>query len=449
MNYVTEYKSKVVSIEEAARHIRSGDFVGTALALGAWSRELANAICARYGELEDVTLSDSLQMDPEIILYNEEFLKMADGRINFCPGFGTALIRGINSKKLSDLYTIQGTDSGKKLAAVCDVWITQVTPPNKHGFVNLGLTNMWTMDTIRYGRASGKQRLTIGEVNDQQPIVYGENWHHVSEFDLFVENPHPMKVFKRAVPGEKEETIAKYILDLIDDGCTIQMGIGTIPEAVISHLGQKNDLGVVSEMFPTGLPQLIEQGVVTNQRKPFHKGVNVATFCLGDEDMYDYVTENPSCLFFPGSYTDNSAFIAQHPDFVAMNMAVMVDLSGQICSEGIGHKQISSPGGQLDFQMGAYQSTGGKAITVLTAARTINGKLVSSIVPELPPGTPVTVPRHYADYIVTEYGVAHIRCKSRRQRAEALIEVAHPDFREELREALKQNFYPYNGRACA
>jgi 4-hydroxybutyrate CoA-transferase len=249
------------------------------------------------------------------------------------------------------------------------------------------------------------------------------------------------------VPGQREEIIAKYILDLIDDGSTIQMGIGTIPEAVISHLGEKNDLGVVSEMFPTGLPQLIQKGVVTNKRKPFHKGVSLATFCLGDQSMYDYVTENPSCLFYPGSYTDNSAFIGQHPNFIALNMAVMVDLSGQICSEGIGHKQISSPGGQLDFQMGAYQSVGGKAITVLTASRTINGKLVSSIVPELPPGTPITVPRHYADYIITEYGVAHIRYKTRRQRAEALIEIAHPDLRDELREAVKKNFYPLNG-AC-
>jgi 4-hydroxybutyrate CoA-transferase len=445
IDYKTEYKSKIVSFEQAAKHIRSGDFVATNLALGGWSKEMVHAILARAPELEHVTLSDALQMDPTIKLYDEKFLRQAQGKIHYLPAFSSSFTRHLFEKNLADPYLAQGTDCGFKMGNVCDVWIVPVTPPNRHGFVNLGLTNMWTMDTVRVGRETGKLRLLIGEVNDQMPVVYGDNWLQVSDFSLFVEHSQPIPYFSRSTPGEKEKAIAKHILSLIDDGSTFQMGIGTIPEAVVSHLDVKNDLGVFTEMFPTGLPELIKKGVVTNKRKPIHKGVNIATFCLGDQTMYDFVTENPGCLFYPGSYCDDSNIIAQHPNFVAINMAVLVDLSGQICSEGIGHRQISATGGQLDFQIGGYRSKGGKAITVLTSARTLkDGKYASSILADLPPGTPISVPRHYADYIVTEYGVAHLKYKARQQRAEALIEIAHPDFRDELKDAMKKNFCPSN-----
>ena len=156
----------------------------------------------------------------------------------------------------------------------------------------------------------------------------------------------------RADPARREKTIGQNILELIKDGDTIQMGIGQIPEAVVAGLEGKRDLGVLTEMFPIGLPQLVEKGIVTNARKPFHKGVTVATFCMGDQTMYDYVHENPACEFYPSSYTNNPAFIAQHPEVVAINMALMVDFSGQIASEGIGHRMVSGVGGQLDFMVG-------------------------------------------------------------------------------------------------
>jgi 4-hydroxybutyrate CoA-transferase len=223
------------------------------------------------------------------------------------------------------------------------------------------------------------------------------------------------------------------------------MGIGGIPEAVVAGLEGKHDLGVLTEMFPIGLPELIKKGIVTNDRKPFHRGVTVATFCMGDQGLYDYVNENPACEFYPASYTNNPAFIAQHPNMVAINMALMVDFSGQIASEGLGHRMISGTGGQLDFMIGSYYSKGGKGITLVSSSRKMkDGTLVSSIVPELPPGTPVTVPRTLADYVVTEYGIAHLKYKSRRERAEALINIAHPDLRGELRDSLKKNFYPGN-----
>ena len=207
----------------------------------------------------------------------------------------------------------------------------------------------------------------------------------------------------------------------------------------------KHDIGVHTEMFPIGLPQLVEKGIVTNARKPFHKGVTTATFCAGDQSMNDFVHMNPLCRIYPVGYTNNPGFAAHFPNLVAINMALMIDLSGQINSEGLGHRMVSGSGGQLDFQFGAFHSKGGRPITVMSSSRTAkDGNLVSSIVSEMPPGSPITVPRTYAHYIVTEYGIADVRYKSRRQRADELINIAHPDLRGELRQALRKNFY-YNG----
>jgi 4-hydroxybutyrate CoA-transferase len=442
MDWREDYAKKVVSMEEAAKQVKSGDVVSAALGVGACSGPMYDAILDRHEELEGVRILDAVQVRPTK-LYNPEFMASIDGSINFMPGFGLATIRAINSTLQPDFIPITSSDSGGKIGRITDVFICMVTPPNKQGYVNLGLTNFYSMQSIREGRAAGKLRVAIGEVNDQMPTIYGDNWLHVSEFDFFVENSAPIPAFGRAEPGEKENKIAGYVLELINDGDTFQMGIGGIPEAVVAGLEGKHDLGVLTEMFPIGLPDLIKKGIVTNDRKPFHKGVTVATFCIGDQIMYDYVSENPACEFYPASYTNNPGFIAQHPNIIAINMALMVDFSGQIASEGLGNRMISGSGGQLDFQMGSSYSKGGKGITLLTAARTLkDGTLASSILPELPPGTPITVPRTFADYVVTEYGIAHLRDKTRRQRAEALIEIAHPDLRGELRNSLKQVFYP-------
>ena len=351
-------------------------------------------------------------------------------------------MRKMGSTKMADFYPMMAHDLHDKVANKADVFITMVTPPDKHGYVNLGLTNFYTMESIRQGHANGKLRLVIGEVNEQMPVVFGNNWMHISEFDYFVENSTPIPKFERGEPTERDEIIAQYVLELIDDGDTIQMGIGGIPEAVVAGLDGKRDLGVLTEMFPGGLPSLVEKGIVTNAKKPFHKGVTIATFGMGDEDMYEYLRENHACELYPASYTNNPIFVGQHPNMVCLNMALMVDMSGQINAEGVGHNQISGTGGQLDFVIGSYWSEGGKSLTLLSAAREKNGELISSIVPELPPGSPVSVPRTYADYIITEYGVAHLKYKTRRERAAELISIAHPDLRGELRASMRKNFYP-------
>jgi len=441
MDWRDEYKRKVVSMQEAAKQVKSGDVVTAGLAVGACSGDMFNAILDRWQELKDVKIIDAVQVRPAK-LYDPNFMASIDGHINFWPAFGLITIRKINATLLPDFFPITSSDSAGKLSRVTDFFACMVTPPNKQGYVNLGLTNFYSMETIRQGKASGKMRVAVGEVNDKMPVILGNNWLHVSEFDFFVEHSTPIPAFTRAQPGEREQKIAGHVLELINDGDTFQMGVGGIPEAVVSGLSGKHDLGVLTEMFPIGLQQLIEKGIVTNARKPFHKGTTVATFCMGDQGMYDYVAENPRCEFYPASYTNNPAFIAQHPNIVAINMALMVDFSGQIASEGLGHRMVSGSGGQLDFQIGSSYSKGGKGITLVSSSRKLkDGRLVSSIVPEMPVGTPITVPRTFADYVVTEYGIASLKDKTRRQRAEALINVAHPDLRGELRSALQKNFY--------
>lgn len=444
MNWKEDYKKKVVSLTEAAKQIKSGELVGVGLAIGACSPPMYDAILDRWQELKNVIINDSVQVRPSK-LYDPDFMLKLDGHINFSPCFGMPLTRKISESRLPDYYVQMAHDLTERYAEWSDVFICMVTPPNEQGWVNLGLSNFYSMGAIRQGRASGKLRIVIGEVNDQMPIIFGDNWLHVSEFDFFVENSSAIPTVGRTLPGEREKKAGEYVLELIKDGDTIQMGIGQIPEAVVAGLEGKRDLGVLTEMFPIGLPQLVEKGIVTNAKKPFHKGVTVATFCIGDQSMYDYVRENPACEFYPCSYTNNPSFITQHPNMVAMNMGLIIDFSGQIDSEGVGHRQISGTGGQIDFQVGAFNSKGGRGITLMYSSRTSkDGKLISSIVPELPPGSPVTIPRVYADYVVTEYGIAHLRYKSRRQRAEALINIAHPDLRGELRNSLKKSFY-YQG----
>jgi 4-hydroxybutyrate CoA-transferase len=440
-NWKEDYKKKCTTFSEAARQIKSGDFISMGLGIGAPTPPMYDAILERWEELKNVRICDTVCVRPTR-LYDPVFMANLDGHINYTPGFGMMTNRKICEAKLADFLPVMTSDSAEKLARLADVAIIMVTPPNDQGYVNLGLTNFFELESIRDGRASGKLRVAIAEVNDQMPTIFGNNWLHVSEFDYFVENSSKIPAVGRPKPGEREMKIGDYCLELINDGDTLQMGLGGIPEVVVAGLDGKHDLGVLTEMFPIGLPQLVEKGIVNNSRKPFHKGVTVATFCIGDQDMYNYVNQNPACEFYPASYTNSSAFIAQHPNMVALNMALMVDFSGQIASEGLGHRQVSGTGGQLDFMQGAYYSKGGKGISVMYAARQLkDGSLASAINPELPGGTPVTVPRTFAQYVVTEYGIADLKFKSRRERAEALINIAHPDLRGELRASLKKSFY--------
>jgi len=433
------YKQKLTSFEEAARKVQSGDFVTTALGLGACSIEFFEAILDRHEELHDVSLSDSLQLHPSR-LYDPIFMKELQGQIQYVPAFGLATIRAIYAANC-DYLVNNLSDSGDKMMQCSNVFICQVTPPDSNGYMNLGLTNDFSLEMLEK-RKLGPLRMAIGEVNEQMPVVYGNNWVHVNDFDYLIENSSAPHIFKRNPPAEIEKTIAEYVLELIKDGDTLQMGLGGITECVFAGLKGKHGLGVHSEMLPMGLPRMVEEGIIDNKNKPFDRGISIGTFCLGDEQMYKYVNKNPSVHLRPGYYVNKSALIARIPNMTAINNALMIDFSGQIAAEGLGHRMISGSGGQLDFVMGGFWSEGGKSVTLLRSARKgADGNLVSSIVPGLPPGTPVTVPRTFSNYVVTEYGITDLRYKTRKERANALINIAHPDLRSDLRKQMQQVFY--------
>jgi 4-hydroxybutyrate CoA-transferase len=439
LNWKDSYQQKLTTFEDAAKKVKSGDFVTTALGLGACSAKFFEAILDRYEELHDVCLSDSVQLHP-CRLYDPGFMNNLKEHIQYVPAFGMATIResyGVNCDYLINNLS----DSGGKMIQLGNVFICQVTPPDSRGYMNLGLSNDYSLEILEK-RKSGPLRVAIGEVNEQMPVVYGKNWVHVSDFDYLIEHSSAPQTFKRNLPTEVEKTIAEYVLELINDGDSIQMGLGGITESVFAGLKDKHGLGVHSEMLPMGLPRMMREGIIDNKNKPFDRGISVATFCLGDEQMYQYVAENPAVELHPGYYVNQAALIARIPNMLAVNNALMIDFSGQIAAEGLGHRMISGSGGQLDFVMGSFWSEGGKSVTLLRSAHQgADGQLVSSIVPGLPFGTPVTVPRTFANYVITEYGITDLRNKTRRERANALINIAHPDLRSELRQQMQEVFY--------
>lgn len=439
-SWKSEYDKKLISLDELANQIQSGDTVTIGFGVSGPSGQLTDAILERNQELENVRICDVVLTKPSKLI-DPQFMASIEGRIDYMSGFCLKISRKIFKEQVADFYPVQGDDVADKLRNITDVFILMVTPPDSRGYVNFGLSNFYHTDMIQNRKESGL-RLVIGEVNEQMPVVFGNNWAHISQFDFFCENSTPIPTLPKIIPTEFEKRFANYVLELINDGDTIQMGVGGISEAVVGNLGEKHNLGVLSEMAPAGLDELMEKGIVTNALKPYHRGVNIATFCLGDQALYDYVRENPAVELHPASYTNNPTFIASHPNMVAINTAIMTDLTGQIASEGVGHRQISGTGGQLNFQIGAFWSKDGKAITLIpSSVKLPDGRIISNIVPELPLGTTVTVPRTFADYIVTEYGVARLRYKTRRERALELISIAHPDLRGELRDSLKNNFY--------
>ncbi|NPV91909.1 MAG: acetyl-CoA hydrolase/transferase family protein [Firmicutes bacterium] len=437
------YKSRTISITDAAKMVKSGDIVGTALGPGIASQELINAILDRWEELENVQWYDAVQMTPHR-LWDLEFARKAYGHINYVPGFIGVPIRKVGEARLADYVPQVGWQAPHVAAARLSVLVRQVAPPNKNGYINLGLDNFYTTCVLREGRQNGRCRLAIAEVNENMPIVFGDNWVHVSEFDYFIEHTTPISEYPmRPEPTVTEKTIGALISDMIKDGDCIQMGIGGITEAILAGLEGKRHLGIHTEMVPPSLLDLVNKGIVDNSKKVNHTGATTATFCAGDKALYDYVNENPAVGIYPSTITNSPIYIGQNPNTVAINQALQIDFTGQISVESMGSRQISGSGGQPDFQMGALWSDGGRAFTVLRAAtKKKDGTLVSNIVPAFEPGTIASVPRYLADYIVTEYGIAHLKYKSMRERFEALVEVAHPDLRGELREAAKKTLYP-------
>lgn len=313
-----------------------------------------------------------------------------------------------------------------------DVAVLSLSRPDEHGWCSFGTT-------CDFQRASlDTATLVIAEMNAQMPRVLGDTAIHVTDLDLIVESDYPLPALGAPKITDVERAIGENCAKLVSDGDTLQLGIGAIPDAVLLFLKDKKDLGIHSEMFSDGVVELIEQGVITNKKKTVHKGVSIATFLMGSKRLYDYVNNNPAVELYPVSYTNDPYVACKNDNLISINSCLQVDLTGQVTAESIGTRQFSGVGGQVDFVRAASLSKGGKAIIAIpsTAAK----GTVSRIAPTLDLGSGVTTNRMDVDYIVTEFGIAALKGKSINERAEALIAIAHPDFRDMLRTEYQKRF---------
>jgi len=313
-----------------------------------------------------------------------------------------------------------------------DVAMIQLSRPDEHGYCSFGLSCDYTKP------AADCAKIVLAEVNDQMPRTMGDAFIHVSELDAIIETSYPIIELPPPAIGDVERAIGEHCASLIEDGSTLQLGIGAIPDAVLLFLKNKKDLGIHSEMFSDGVVELVEAGVINNSKKTLHKGKMVVTFLMGTKRLYDFVDNNPSVELYPVDYVNDPFVIMQNDNMVSVNSCIQVDLMGQVVSESIGLRQFSGVGGQIDYVRGASRSKGGKSIIAMPS--TASKGTVSRIAKLVDEGSAITTSRNDVHYIVTEYGVAELRGKSLKERGRALIGVAHPDFRPMLIEEWEKRF---------
>ncbi|MEN6464643.1 MAG: acetyl-CoA hydrolase/transferase C-terminal domain-containing protein [Syntrophaceae bacterium] len=421
-----KYAKKIMTAADALKQVRDGDRVVVGHACGE-PPTLVEALVARGPELKGVEVVHMVAMGPAkyaqpgmegSFRHNSLFVgattrkAVSEGRALHTPCFFSEIPRLFSWRILP-----------------VDVTLMQVTPPDKDGFCSLGVSVDYTLASSR------SDRLTIAQVNRNMPRTCGETIH-MDEIDCVVEKDEPLIELKPPVIGDVERAIGEHVAGLIEDGSTLQLGIGAIPDAVLLFLKNKKDLGIHTEMFSDGVLALTEAGVVTNRKKTINTGKFVATFLMGTRKFYDFVDNNPDVVMRPVDYTNDPFVIGQHEKMVSINSALQVDLMGQANAEMIGRNQFSGVGGQVDFVRGASRSKGGKSIIALPATAA-KGK-VSRIACELDRGSAVTTSRNDIHFVVTEFGTADLRGKSIRERAKALIGIAHPDFRQSLEVQAKE-----------
>jgi 4-hydroxybutyrate CoA-transferase len=316
-----------------------------------------------------------------------------------------------------------------------DVALIHVSTPDEHGYCSFGVEVGVTKT------AAEVARMVIAQVNPQMPRTLGDSFIHVSKFSHIVEVDEPLPEVRTGKPSAIQQAIGQFVAYLIEDGSTIQTGIGGIPDAVLQYLGDKRNLGIHTELFSDGVIDLVERGIINNEAKTFHPGKMIAGFVLGTQRLYDFIHDNPIVELHPTEYVNDPFLIARNDRMVAINSAIEVDLTGQVCADSIGPRFYSGPGGQVDFIRGAARSRGGKPIIALPS--TAKGGVMSRIVPTLKFGAGVVTSRNDVHYVVTEYGVAYLHGKTIRERVQALINIAHPDFQEILlRKAHELGYLP-------
>ncbi len=438
------YNSKVVTAAEAAKVVKSGDYVEYAFGINsAW--DFDEALSKRIDELWDVNIKCDIgayphftaEADPtgEHFTWNSWHVSAHDKKYIHKTLYYIPM-------KFHELPPMTMNDSTPD-----DVAVVMCTPMDKHGYFNFGAstTNVMAM------RETAKT--FIVEVNANMPrcLGGGSECIHVTEVDMIIEGGnHPLTILGAAAPSEIDIKIAQNCIDRMRDGCCIQLGIGGVPNAVGTMVAQSDlkDLGVHTEMYVDAYLEMVKAGKITGKFKNLDRYKQVYSFVMGSADLYEYCDDNPGLASYPVDYTNNPKVVAQIDNFVSINACVEVDLYGQVCSESVGTRHLSGTGGQLDFVEGAYKSKGGQSFVCMPSTiKKKDGSLASKIQPILTPGAIVTDPRTAVHMIVTEYGVAYLKGKTTWERAEALISIAHPDFRDELiGEAQKMNIWRKSNR---
>ncbi len=434
MNSREIYTQKLVAIDEAVSRIQSDNDVVVAQAASE-----PQGCMARFHTIADRV--ENVRVFSVLTLKPYDFYMRPEMRGRFelaswfhAPGSRAAIKAGTGTVTFVP-NMLHRAASDRIHARRPDIFFGTCTPPDKHGFVSLSLGITYEKDIIEAART------VVLEVNPRLPRTFGDTQLHVSEVDLFVEHEQEVPMIPAADPSPTDLKIGEYIADLIEDGSTIQLGIGGIPNAAALALKSKKELGVHTEMLVDSMMELYEMGVITNSQKSLKRGKFVATFAYGSRRLYDWLDDNVAVEFQRGRWTNDPAVIAQNSRMVSINTCLAVDLTGQVASESIGATQYSGTGGQSDTAQGAVAGMDGRGKSIIACYSTAKNGTVSTITPLLPEGSAVTLHRSFVDHVVTEWGVARLRGRTVRERARELIAVAHPDFRAELTESARKLGY--------
>ncbi len=421
MSWEVDYKKKLRTADEALRCVQSG--MRVYIQPGCAEPEtLVEALMRRGPFVQDVEIVHMMTMGaapyvaPEMAGHFRHNAMFIGANVREAINNGRADYTPIYLSEIEGLF-----ESG---AMPIDVALLELSPPDSHGFCSFGVgvdTSLTAAKCARY---------VVAQINDQMPRTYGDSFIHITDIDAVVNSNRPLCATELPRTTDMHKAIARNVASLIEDGAVLQTGIGGIPDAVLPFLMDRKDLAVHSELVSDGVIPLIEAGVITGARKNFKPRKIILGFALGTKQLFDFVDNNPIFEFHPTAYTNDPGSIARNDDMVAINSALQVDLTGQVCSDSIGNQFYSGIGGQVDFLRGASRSKRGKPIIAISS--TAKNGTISRIVPMLSPGAGVVTSRGLIRYVVSEYGVAYLHGKSIRQRAQALIDIAHPKFREEL-----------------
>ncbi len=421
---------KAVTAHEAVKVIKSGDHVHLSSVASA-PKCLIDAMCerGRNREFKNVYIHH-LHTEGDAPYAGEEF----EGIFQHDAFFVGANVRKNVQAGYADYIPVFLSETQKLYRdgyLPCDVAMVQVCPPDEHGYVSLGTSVDATLAAVEMAKT------VIAVVNPKVPRSFGDALIPMSMIDIFVEDDTPLLPAHFSEPNEQEVAIGKYCAELIEDGACLQMGIGAIPNAVLAQLGNHKDLGIHTEMFADGVLPLVEKGIINGRNKALDKGKMVSTFLMGSQKVYDFLDNNPMVAMMDVGYTNDPFVVAQQPKMTAINSALQIDITGQVCADSLGTKFFSGVGGQIDFIYGASRSKGGKAIIAMPSI-TKNG--ISKIAPILTPGAGCVTTRNHIHWFVTEYGAVNLYGKSLQERARLLISVAHPDHREELDRAAFERY---------